>query len=110
MEYKLSASDFISKKQRASVAWIIMLQTKHFFHGETDMLAEFIMMKNNIQARSPLIYHIEVPTKLYKEDTKTLPGKRKQGNTTHHDRGSEPDAPKPPKKTKVQLHALFVKH
>ena len=109
MEYKPSARDLISKKQRASMAWIIRLQTKHFFRGEKDTLAEFIMMKNNIWARSPLIYHIEVPTTLYKEDTKVSPGKRKQGETNQSNGGTEPDTPKPPKKTKVQLHDLFVK-
>ena len=110
MEYKLSAWGLIGQKQRASMAWIITLQTKHFFCREMDTLAEFIMMKNNIRARSPLIYHIEVPTALYKEDTKASPGKRKQGKTNIIDGGTEPSAPKPPKKTKVQLHELFVKH
>ena len=48
MEYKPMVRDLISKKQRASIAWIITLQTKHFFRREQDALAEFIMMKNNI--------------------------------------------------------------
>ena len=110
MEYKPAARDLIGQKQRASIAWIITLQTKHFFRGEKDTLAEFIMMKNNIRARSPLIYHIEVPTALYQDDTKGSTGKRKVDETNIIDGGTEPAAPKPPKKTKVQLHELFVKH
>ena len=86
MEYKPMAHDLISKKQGASIAWILTLQTKHFFRGEQDTLAEFIMMKNNIRARSPLIYHIEVPATLYKEDTK--PNKTGTKRTIEEQQGS----------------------
>ena len=88
------------------------IANKHFFRGEQDALAEFIMMKNNIQARSPLIYHIEVPAALYNKDTK--PNKtstkgtvdKQPGRTT----GKETESPTKPKRSKVQLHDLFIKH
>ena len=41
---------------------------KHFFRGETNLLAEFVPIKNNISDRNPLIYHAEVPIALYGED------------------------------------------
>ena len=112
MEYKPTAHDLISKKQRASIAWIVTLQTKHFFRGEQDALAEFIMMKNNIRARSPLIYHIKVPAALYDKDTK--PSKTGTKRTIDDQAGTatgkEIDSPTKTKRTKVQLHDLFIKH
>ena len=67
-------------------------------------------MKNNIRARSPLIYHIEVPSALYEDDTKpSATGKRtieQQAGTSSKDT----ESPTKPKRTKVQLHDLFLKH
>ena len=112
MEYKQTARDLISKKQRASIAWIMTLQTKHFFRGEQDTLAEFIMMKNNIRARSPLIYHIEVPAALYEDDSKKTTGIKRaiddqSGPITGKETGKDNEKPK---RTKVQLHDLLLKH
>ena len=109
MEYKPSARLLISSKQRASMAWIITLQTKHFFRGETDLLASFTVMKHNIRAKNPLIYHAETPSALYNEsskDTKLSGDKRKAIVTTEEtEKGDESK-----KKPKVHMHELLVKN
>ena len=108
MEYKPSARLLISSKQRASMAWIITLQTKHFFRGESDLLASFTVMKHNIRAKNPLIYHAETPSALYNEpskDTKLSGEKRKRITTT-----DEPEKEEIKKKPKVHMHELLVKN
>ena len=57
MDYKPAARALIKSQQRAVIAWIITLQTKYFFRGESNQLAEFLLMKNNIHAQNPLVYH-----------------------------------------------------
>ena len=69
MEYKPAVQSLIKRQQRAAIAWVINLQIKNFFHGETNKLSKFVLMKNNICARNPLIYHAEVPIALYGEDS-----------------------------------------
>ena len=49
MEYKIAVQALIKKQQRAAIAWIITLQKNHFFHGESNQLAEFLFMKNNLR-------------------------------------------------------------
>ena len=44
MEYKPSAQGLISSKQRASIAWIVTLLTKHFFRGEADLLVLVLVL------------------------------------------------------------------
>ena len=53
MEYKPSARALIKKQQRVAMVWIITLQTKHFFRGESNKLAEFVIMKNNLREKIP---------------------------------------------------------
>ena len=51
MEYKPAARALIKRQQRAAIAWIITLQTRHLFRGESNQLAEFFLMKNNLRAQ-----------------------------------------------------------
>ena len=67
--YRPAAQAFIKRIQRASIEWIINHQNTHFFRGETNQLAEFFLMKNNLRACNPLIYHAELPITLYGEDS-----------------------------------------
>ena len=57
MEYKPVARALIKIHQREAIAWIITLQAKNFFRGESNQLAEILLMKNDLRARNPLIYH-----------------------------------------------------
>ena len=57
MEYKHAARELIKIQQREAIVWIITLQTKNFFPRESNKLAEFMLMKNNLRTQNPLIYH-----------------------------------------------------
>ena len=69
MEYKSAARALIKKQQRAVIACIITLQTKHFFRKESNQLAEFVLINSKLRAQNPLIYHAEVPLALYSDDS-----------------------------------------
>ena len=49
---------------------------KHFFRGESNQLVEFVLMKNNLRARNPLIYHTEVLLALYIDDSPPVDGQK----------------------------------
>ena len=57
VEYKPAVQALIKRQQRAATACIITIQTNQFFCGGTSQLSEFVLMKNNLRARNPLIYH-----------------------------------------------------
>ena len=76
MDYNPSARVLIKRKHRAAITWIINLQTKNFFHGETNQLAKFVVMNNNLCVRNPLICHIEVTISLHKEDSPPKEGQK----------------------------------
>ena len=78
MEYKPTTRVLIKNQQREAIAWIITLQTKHFFLGESNQLAEFVLMKNNLGAQNTLIYHAEVPLSLYIDDSLPAAGKKRK--------------------------------
>ena len=77
MEYNTAAQTVIKRKQRSAIAWIITLQTKHFFCGESNLLTEFVLIKNNLRAQNILIDHAEVPIALYGGDSLTAAGKKR---------------------------------
>ena len=107
MEYKPSARLLISSKQQEFMAWIITLQTKHFFRGETDLLASFSVMKHNIRAKNPLIYHAETQSALYEDTTKpTKSGTKRKMVDTSTDNATDKVKPKP----KPQLYPLLAKN
>ena len=64
MEYKPAARALTKRQQRAAIAWIINLQTKHLFRRESNQLAEFVLMNKNLREKNPLIYYAEVPLSL----------------------------------------------
>ena len=76
MEYKPAAQALIKIQQRAAIAWIIALQKKHFFCRECNQLAGFVIMKNNLRGRNPLIYHAEVLLALYRDDSSPASGQK----------------------------------
>ena len=88
MEYKPVARALIKKQQRAVITWIITLQTKHFFWGETIQLVKLILIKNNIRVHNPLIYHTEVPILFTGKTTRP-----QQVANASHMTGSNPKCP-----------------
>ena len=75
MEYKPAARALIISHKRAAITWIITPQTKHFFRGESNQLAEFVLTKNNLRAQNTLIYHTEAPLTLYRDEYPPTAGK-----------------------------------
>ena len=69
MEYKPVARELVNRSKRSAIVWIITLQTKPFFRGESNQLAEFVIMKNNLRTEKNLIYHTEVTIDLYVKDS-----------------------------------------
>ena len=63
---------------RASIIWIILLQSRNFALGEDTILAEFTAMHTNLASKQGNIFHAEVPQALITPPTSTL--KRKSQN------------------------------
>ena len=77
MEYKPAERVLIKNQQRAAIAWIITLQMKHLFRRESNQLAEFFIIKNNLHAQNPLIYHAEMPLTLHSDDSPPEAGQKR---------------------------------
>ena len=108
MEYKPVARVLIKNQQRAAIAWIITLQTKHFFRIESNQLAEFVIMKKNLCAKNPLICHAEVPFALYRYDSLPQVGQKHKFDREYKPMEDSRDNKKA--KPKVEVHRLLKKH
>ena len=108
MEYKPAARALIKRQQRAAIARIITLQTKHLFRGESNQLAGFMLMKNNIRARNPLLYNAEVPLDLYRYDSSTAAGGK--GKFDREEKPVEDSCGNKKANPKVEIHYLLRKH
>lgn len=69
--YSQSARDSMSRKTKAPILWIILLQSRQFAIGEIASLAEFLAMYTNLAAKHSLIIHVEVASELIEETLKT---------------------------------------
>ena len=108
MEYKPAARVLIKSQQRAAIAWIITLKTKHFFRRGSNQLAEFVQMKNNHRAQNTLIYHAEVSLALYRYDYPPTAGQRRKFN--REDKPMEHRCVNKKANPKVKIHDLLRKH
>ena len=108
MEYKPAERALIKRQQRAAIAWIITLQTRNFFRGESNQLAEFVLMKNNLFARNPLICHAEVPLTLYIDDSLPAAGQKRKFDMEDNPR--EYSHSNKEANTNVEIHYLLRKH
>eukprot|EP00957_Ditylum_brightwellii_P088758 6759315-Ditylum_brightwellii.AAC.1 len=59
--YTMAARRSMSKRVRASILCIVLLQTRHFATGETTVLVEFKWMSDMVAAKQTNIMHAEVP-------------------------------------------------
>jgi len=77
--YKRNALTAMPKRTKATILWIILLQTRHFAAGNENHLSEFKTMCDKLTAKDMSISHAEVPTALYEDKpaTEVKPGKRK---------------------------------
>ena len=75
-EFSRTARDTMTVTTRASILWIILLQSRNFALGEDTILAEFTAMHTNLASKQGNIFHAEVPQALISPTTSIL--KRKQ--------------------------------
>ena len=68
MAYSREARDKLSKASKASILWIVLLQSRHFACGNFDILAEFAAMQGHLASKCSIITHAEVPKNLIHED------------------------------------------
>ena len=64
-DFSDAAKKAMSKASKASILWIIFLQSRQFSIGEFDILAEFTAMQAALRAKQPIIRHAEVPDELW---------------------------------------------
>ena len=91
-DYSRVARQAMTKMARASILWIILLQSRTFALGDDTILAEFTTMHANLASKQGHIYHAEVPQALLHNDDNALT-KRKQPPKTD----GEPPEPKKPR-------------
>ena len=84
-EFSRVARETMSPMTRASILWIILLQSRTFALGEDTILAEFTAMHANLASKQSNIYHAEVPQALL-NTTPPVPPKRKLKNTEQEDK------------------------
>eukprot|EP00957_Ditylum_brightwellii_P141834 10806353-Ditylum_brightwellii.AAC.1 len=60
----------MSAEAKAAIYWIILLQSRHFAAGHTDVLAEFDTMQACLAAENTNIKHAELPQALINVDKK----------------------------------------
>ena len=81
-QYSEQARLTMTTKTRASILWIILIQSRHFaagkMKGDRAMVAAFTQMSNNIKTNSP-IEHGDVPPSLY--TPKSSPTSNYNGNS-----------------------------
>jgi hypothetical protein len=84
---QFKAREAMSITTKASILWVILLQGRQFTTGEMDILAEFVSLQTNLNAKQAHITHAEVPAELL--HLKTPLTKKRQ-----NDEGpSSPNAP-----------------
>ena len=104
--YTRTSLKALSMQTKASILWILLLQTRHFAGGNLTTLAEFRNMMDKITAKDCSITHAEVPSAFF---TPTDTKKRKIGDveqpaTPTRDRYNPavpPVTPSPERQTRV---------
>ena len=78
-DFSRPAKKAMTKLSRASILWIMLLQSRHFAMGNTTVLAEFTSMQADLCAKRGQITHAEVPFELVAE-AKKRPGDGDSGS------------------------------
>jgi hypothetical protein len=87
-DFSKAAKEGMTKRTRASILWIILLQARQFAIGEMNILVEFTTMHTNLSAKMGAITHAEVPTELYEKKQK--PPKRDSPDKPDNDIKKKP--------------------
>jgi hypothetical protein len=101
----------MSHRSKASILWIILLQSRKFAIGEMEILSEFSGMHTSLTQKSGIIMHAELPLELAeepkKQNAKTSPKRQVEGDP----KKSDPPAKKPkpnPNTWHPKLKAAFT--
>lgn len=63
-QFSRKAREAMSITTKASILWVILLQGRQFATGEINVLAEFVQLQTNLNAKQAHITHAEVPVEL----------------------------------------------
>ena len=83
-KFSRSARIAMTTTTKASILWIVLLQSRQFSIGNMEILAEFQSMHTNLTAKQGTIIHAEVPSELLDDSQ----------NTRHSDDNKENDPSK----------------
>jgi hypothetical protein len=68
-QFSRKAREAMSVTTKASILWVILLQGRQFATGEMNILAEFVQLQTNLNAKQANITHAEVPAELLHHKT-----------------------------------------
>jgi hypothetical protein len=88
-EFSRVARDSMTTVTRASILWIILLQSRNFALGEDTILPEFTAMHTNLASKQGNIFHAEVPQALI------VPSTLKRKAPVREEEKDKPDVKKP---------------
>ena len=103
-EFSRVARDSMTAMTKASILWIILLQSRNFALGDDTILAEFTAMHSNLASKQGNIFHSEVPHALIMPTNDTAKTKRKQPPP---DQDGEKQEAKKPRKNLNNWHPLL---
>ena len=105
--YKRSAIRALTMQTKASILWILLLQTRHFAAGHQTVLAEFQNMLRKIVAKESPIVHAEVPAMLLSDPPATSTKRKEPSPDSDTTPGLVTPDRGPPKRVKIELHPLI---
>ena len=94
-EFSRLARNKMSQMTKASILWIILLQSRNFALGDDTILSEFSAMHANLSSKQGNIFHAEVPQALLSQVPPTTLGSNKRKSTTPETEPDKPIAKKP---------------
>ena len=93
-KFSRSARIAMTNTTKASILWIILLQSRQFSIGNMEILAEFQSMHTNLTAKQGTIIHAEVPQELLdSKPSKHMNANDKENNYGKHQRNEYSDRP-----------------
>ena len=72
-EFSKQAREALCNSSKASILWIILLQSRQFAICEMGVMCEFQTMHNDLRAKRANIHHSEMPLELLTNSTNTDP-------------------------------------
>ena len=94
-EFSRPARNTMTQMTKASILWIILLQSRNFALGDDTILSEFSAMHANLSSKQGNIFHAEVPQALLSPVPPTTLGSNKRKSTTPETEPDKPIAKKP---------------